>query len=142
MSQITKNVVNDGDTFTVDVEVKGDQNFPCYNAQLEFQLPLGVSLIGPLQNPGSSLIDVPKGVYQLSTDTWFLGDLVAAEVVQGPFEFRVDDVSQADPNDGRIMIPLVLTTSCNEADTSDNILTIVVQVGAGAASCNDIEIVS
>jgi hypothetical protein len=49
--------------------------------------------------------------------------------VEANFEFIVDDISQVDA-DGRLYITATLTSTCTEADASDNTLTIVATTSA------------
>lgn len=123
--QVIKNVTSNGDTFDVPLKVEGDQFLKCFNAQLAVVIPTGLSMIGPLTTPTSNIIDVPKGVYNNTSDIWFVGDLEVGQVVDANFTFRVDDISQAD-TDGRFYITLTLTSTCTESDTSDNLVTVVV----------------
>lgn len=123
--QVIKNVTATGNTFDVPVKVEGDQFLKCFNAQLTLVIPNGLSLIGPLATPTSNIISVPKGVYNNTSDIWYVGDLEVGQVVNANFTFRVDDINLAD-TDGRFYITMTLTSSCTESNTSDNLVTVVV----------------
>jgi len=126
MADAFKLVSDDGDTFVFDYVIKGDANINCFNAQLVVDIPVGISLIGPLISPTSTDIAVPKGYYVVGTDTWLIGDLSAGEEVLVAFEFQVDDISLADPLDGRFFVQFTLTSDCTESDPLNNLLTLTI----------------
>jgi hypothetical protein len=136
MAQIIRTVSANGDKVNWTLEVCNNSALVCFNAQVAIDIPTGVRLSGPSEL-NSSVIIVPVGYYNLSDNTWYLGDLSANECSTVNLEFTVDDVNQADPIDNRFTIPATLTTSCAGDDASNNIQNLIIEV---TDPCSDVDL--
>lgn len=117
---ITKTVVADGETVDWSPNVKHNgSGVDCKNAKLTFNIPSGVRLIGPTDE-GSTKINVPQGYYSITDKVWYIGDLSDGKSIPSIFDFIVDDIALADPNDNSFIVTATLTTSCAESNTSNN----------------------
>lgn len=126
MSQVNKQVNANGDVVNHTLTVSGDDVRTCSNVVITFTIPNGVSLTGP-SDAGSSIINVPKGFYNTTTDKWHVGDLAAGESVSNTFEFTVDDIGLADVDD-TFTLTFTGTSSCTEAASADNSSILIITV--------------
>ena len=125
--QVVKQVSSNGQKVDWTIRVCGDQFTKCYSGVLQFTLPVGIEIVGALESPDSSTIVVPKGYYHNTLDKWIIGTFDAAECQTANFEVLVTDIELADDN-GRFIIEATLTTSCIESNTTDNKVTLVIEI--------------
>jgi len=123
-----KAIYADGDVRTWVVEVKNESNYKCYNVQVQFTIPNGISLTGPAI-AGSSSVSVIKGVYNPTTKIWYVGDMNANQILESPFEFTVDDITLVDVTENHFEVKGVISSSCIDEDTCDNTAYLLLQPG-------------
>lgn len=123
-----KTVKQNGDTVDWTMEVRNNSpTVDCLNVKIAFTIPSGVRLIGPA-NVGSTQINVSQGYYNLSNNTWFLGDLAKGTMVTQLFTFIVDNIALKNEDDDRFLITATLTSSCTETDATDNVDVLAIEV--------------
>lgn len=87
-------VINNGELVKWTIKVINTSSVnSCFNSYVDFTIPSGVSLSGP-SDEGSSSIKVDNGVYNLSFDRWYLGEIKPGQEIEQEFQFTVDDVTQ------------------------------------------------
>lgn len=121
------NVQNDGDIITWEVVVTNTLSHSCSNVKATFTIPSGLAINGPFID-GSTAIDVPKGVFQVS-DLWHIGTMAAAEVQTLSLEIIVTDITLVDPIDNRFVLSVAITTGCSETLTEDNVVAVIIEIG-------------
>jgi hypothetical protein len=131
-----KKVTANGDKVTWSLQPCNDSNIKCSMGKVTFTIPDGVTLSGP-SDPDSTVIDVSQGVFDNSNDTWLIGDLDPKQCAPvTTFEFTVDNISLANPEDDRFIVTAVFTTSCEETISSDNTNSLVIEVTDGCENIN------
>ncbi|MCO6499662.1 MAG: hypothetical protein J5I47_04685 [Vicingus serpentipes] len=153
MAGIERFVQNDGDTVEWPMDVRHNTSTKdCMNAKLTFNIPSGVRIIGPT-DPGSTVIKVPQGYYNITEKVWYIGTLKASQVIPVSFTVIVDDITLVDVNDGRFTLTATLTSSCVEVNTANNVhilaisiedpctkISITIGASDGEATCSNISI--
>lgn len=126
--QVIKSVSVNGDEVTWVLRACNDSSIMCYNGKVAIDIPEGVSITGP-SSQDSTIINVPVGVYDREDDIWYVGDLEAKKCTPvATFEFTVDNIELADPEEDRFLVVAEFTTSCDEDITADNTNTLVINV--------------
>lgn len=126
---VTVGITANGEEHTWTVEITNISGTICYDASLTLTIPTGISLIGPLLSGSMTEIDVVKGAYDPVNDIWQIGNIDPGQTISTDFEFRVDDISQADPIDDHFLIEGQLNSSCLEVDDCDNKTSLILKVG-------------
>ena len=125
-------VNNDGDIVTWTITIKNELSGSCPDVKGTITIPDGLAINGPFIE-GTSAIDVPKGVFQVS-DIWRLGTLVSGESYTLDLEIIVTDISLVDPIDNRFVLSIVVTTGCTETTTEDNVSSVIIEIGEETSS--------
>ena len=99
---ITQKITADGDIFSGTIDLSCTEGGLCNGVKVVITVPAGISINGPFVPESVGVLDVPVGSYNKTTNTWFLGTVT--DLVTMTVNFIVDDITQADPIDGRFYI--------------------------------------
>lgn len=116
---IAKKIYKNGDKVSWTITVSNDGEPTCYNSSLTFDIPDGIGLYGPKLKNTSQII-VPKGVFNLVTKTWHIGDLQSYEEIEANFVFIVDDIDLVNTELQSFTVSALLESSCTETILADN----------------------
>lgn len=134
MSAVIKSVQSNGDVVTLKIDVSNPSANVCNDVRVVFTLPTGIALTGPTTG-GFPEIIVPKGSYDPTTETWWIGNLDPGAAYSVDFEFTAEDISQADPITGYFVVSADLSALCNE-EFSNNKVELVIKVGQACVDDN------
>jgi len=104
---MTYNFTQNGDCTFIPIEVANLGQDDCFMAAVAFNLPSEITVVG---------YTLPKGQFDLTTNTWQVGDLLGQEKVIGQLKVRIDDITILP-----VQVTATITSTCTETNASNNV---------------------
>lgn len=130
-----KNVIKNKDIIQWDFRICNNSKIDCYGVEVTFDIPEGLSLIGPKIDKSESM-EVPTGVFRKSEMKWIIGDLKAENCTDSVvWEIQVDDIELRNSEDDSFIVNAIVESRCNpESDIDNNKIELMIHV---ADECPD-----